>query len=163
MKKMNIALIALCLLMGCVESPDTTVNIGNIIPSFHVVDNYKIVVNTAERGPIYVVGFINPSCPDCRDAMPDIERLYRKRNPSERWILIGRDVSSEELKDYWSANEYSVPFCGGDREIYKMFCESGIPRIYIADENGIIKIAFDDRDISALKKINSSISNYLKN
>lgn len=63
-------------------------------------------------------------------------------------ICISRDLKGsfqtiDEVQNYWEKNQLTMPyFILSDRYVYNMFAQFGIPRIYVADEEKIVRKIF---------------------
>lgn len=47
---------------------------------------------------------------------------------------------------YWKEQGFTLPYSAQeDRTVYELFAQTGVPRIYIVDEEGIIRSLFTDQ------------------
>lgn len=115
---------------------------GDSLPEFEVKDNNGFVVSPPVlKGKICVFAFVNTGCPDCRKELPELQIAYEslQNNQSVYFVAIGRNETSDSLADYWRENKLTMPYSGQSTDdVYKLFASEGIPRIFIADETGVI-------------------------
>lgn len=121
--------------------------VGDKLPSFLVtMSDGKQVTDESLQGNVSLIMFFHTSCPDCQQVLPHIQRLY-----DEYWIkgakfaVISRECSGDAIQGYWSDQGYNMPYSAQeDRTIYNLFASTRIPRIYIADKDGIVRYIFTD-------------------
>lgn len=124
----------------------TKVNVGDKLPDFSVTTLDGKTVSTssllAQDKDVMIV-FFSTTCKDCQLQMPEIEALTHS-NSDVVCLCIGRNQSFDDVETYWQANHFTLPCAPQtDDHIYKQFAESGIPRIYLSDRNGIIYFCSD--------------------
>lgn len=161
-------MLFVCTTQGCVtedEPQGPSISIGEYLPEFTIEMNTGDIVSTSSlKGKVPVIVFFNTDCSDCRKELPVIQKLWEKyRDDKDVEIVpISREESKKEIEKYWIENGFTMPFSPQDnREVYNLFAPSIIPRIYIADTNGIITAAFDDSDMPSLDYLISSIQTNL--
>ena len=169
MKKFYISLLAagLFVTQGCInDEPQkgAALGVGDPLPPFSVaMSNGENFSTQSFIGKIGVIVFFNTGCKDCRQELPEIEKLWQeyKDNESVLIIPIAREESEREIKNYWEANDFKMPFSPQEnREVYSLFATSIIPRIFISNHQGIIVFSSDDTDMpsySTLSSITQSI------
>lgn len=140
MKLVHSLLILLCtLLCSCVtdKEPEMKSNIavGDSLPHFEATTLSGTVVTTDSLyGRKSVIILFSLSCSDCRRELPLMQRVYEKCGSAVNWLCIGRETPAEEVSIYWEENSLTMPVSPqSGREIYSLFAESGVPRIYISD------------------------------
>ncbi len=118
------------------------------------------VFDTSElQGKVGIVVFFHTSCDDCKRELPVVQSVYDniKDNVSISLVCISRAESEPDIRDYFSSNGLSLPYSAQpDRKIYGMFASEGIPRIYVADTEGIVKKVYTDSnapDYAELMKV----------
>ena len=160
-----VAAMAVLGLTSCVtegEPKNTGVSKGDHLPMFSVtLDDGRTLTTHSLRGKMVLIELFNTGCPDCRESLPLINSLYEnlKDDPSVEIFAIARAEESEELNRYWSENNLTLPYSPQpDRRVYELFATTGIPRIYIADREGIIIAAFGPEDHPTL----THLTNLLK-
>ena len=153
-----------CTTSGCVtddEPKGPSLQVGEPLPQFSVtLNNGEEVSTNSLRGNIPVIVFFNTDCSDCRKELPVVQQLYDRYEAEEdvKIVLIAREESYSEIEKYWKENNLDMPFSPQEsKEIYNLFAPSVIPRIYIANREGIVKATFDDSDMPSLVELVSEI------
>lgn len=162
-KKFSPVLMFLFMVMvSCVSDPEpdgAQLSIGDSLPQFSVeMNNGQTVSTQSLRGKAAVIVFFNTDCPDCREELPVIQRLWDiyKENQQVEIVTIAREESKTKIEDYWSENDLTMPFSPQEsRDIYSLFARSIIPRIYVADQNSVIIRMFGDSDMPSLEQLTS--------
>lgn len=165
------ALVTLaCVFQGCIndkEEPEgPSLAVRDSLPAFSVVMNDGTVIsNTSLRGKVAVIVFFNTGCPDCREELPVIEKLWLKYEDDENVAIvpIAREEGYDEILGYWRENNFTMPFSPQDnREVYSLFASSIIPRIYITDKQGVIIAGYGDTDMPSLQTLVKDIESASK-
>lgn len=142
---------------------------GDALPLFSVQTSEGTTVSTESlKGKVAVIEFFNTSCSDCRATFPTLQQVWEtvRLNPYVTLLAIARDESEASISSYWKENGLTIPYSPqSGREVYSLFAKEGIPRLYIADRNGIIRSVYlpDQRPTVSeiLKEINSLTENAL--
>lgn len=159
--------VGLLLACGCVteeDEPEWSLGVGDRLPDFSVETIVGEVVSAEGlRGRVAVVVLFNTSCPDCQTELPRVQAVYEKMMAEEPegvgFLCISRQEGRGAVVDYWAANGLTLPVAPQeDRVVYEKFASVGIPRIYVADGNGVIVAAFSDRDLPSAGEIADAIS-----
>ncbi len=146
-------IIALLLLLpcSCIEEEGTSledvVTLGSTLPDFTVVMNDGTeVTGAALRNTVSVVMFFHTECPDCRQALPRVQRLYDTYAPQGvRFALISREEKASSVAAYWAEQGFTMPYSAQpDRKVYELFAYKRVPRIYVSDSTGIVRHMFTD-------------------
>lgn len=143
-----ISMFVSCVLMliGCrADAFDDAAHtrIGDMAPTFSVQetsgDTFSIV---AERGKVVLVNFWATWCGPCQVEMPMLEKqIWQKYKSSPDFAMIGiaRQESRETVSDFQKHHSFTYPLAyDPDRSAYKLFADSGIPRVYVIDRHGRI-------------------------
>lgn len=155
-------IIIICgfLLSSCVteEQPDNEgVTPGDKLPTFSVVLNDGSEITTASlRGKRVLIEFFNTTCPDCRESLPLINQLYESLKDREDVVIfaIARDERESSIALFWEENNLMLPYSPQpDRKVYELFATVGIPRIFIADREGIITSVFGPDDHPTISQL----------
>lgn len=167
---LNLFLFVLCTyaLGSCVneeEPKNIGVEGGDRLPSFSVtLNDGQTVSNASLKGSIAVIEFFNTGCSDCRESFPVFQALWEEYsdNPEVKVFAIAREETKEEIEAYWTEHSLTIPFSPQpDRQIYNLFATVGIPRIYIANRDGIIRFVFTDADAPSVATLSSSINSLI--
>ena len=155
-------LLCMCmaLLSSCVteDQPDNEgVEIGDPLPSFSLTLNDGRRVSTKSlRGKKVLIELFNTSCPDCQESLPTINTLYNSMKDREdiEIFAIARDEVAAAIALYWEDNNFTLPYSPQpDRKVYELFASVGIPRIFIANPDGIITATFGPEDTPTLSQL----------
>ena len=127
--------------------------VGDQLPEFEVTMNDGSVVRTADLlGQPSVVVLFSVDCSDCRNELPEIQRLWNMNQadsliPGQRIpiVLIARKCMEEDIEPFWKFSEFTMPYSPQpDRRVYSLFAPRVIPRIYVSDAHGIIRHMYVD-------------------
>lgn len=151
---------------SCVKDPEpdySGLEPGDPLPMFEVTLNTGEVVSTASlQGKKTVIELFNTSCSDCRESLPVINELYELYHDDDDIMIftIARDEKAPEIESFWQEYGLTLPYSPqNDRKVYELFASVGIPRIYIAGTDGIIRAAFGPENPPSLTTLTSIISN----
>ena len=143
---------------GCVSEDDPKgplLGVGDRLPEFSIEMNDATVVTTNSLiGYNTAIVFFNTGCSDCREELPVIQALWDrcKEDTGIKIILISREESASEIAAYWEENGFTMPYSAQEgREVYSLFAQSVIPRIFIANREGVITAAYGDQDMPSLE------------
>lgn len=147
-----IFIISSALATACIEddvpSNSNQIEVGDTIPYFSVYTSDSICINRDSLvGHRSLIAFFNTSCADCRDELPCIDSLYRAMDSISdfRLICIARNEETESIERFWNDNGLIMPYAPqSDREVYNLFAQSIIPRIYICSADGVIRFTYGD-------------------
>jgi peroxiredoxin len=162
-------LISFLMIMESEAQRDTTANtkLGNIAPVF----TCKTIEGTSFdlsklSGKVVMINFFATWCPACNLELPELEKVIWKKyenNPGFVLLVIGREHSEKELKEYAADKNFSLPFVPDPgRDIYKLYASRYIPRNIVIDRDG--KIIYQNSGFTAreLEEIENLIANKLK-
>ena len=154
--------LALCALLfsSCIHEDgpnlEDVVEVGDLLPNFSVVMSDGSTVTGAElRKSPSVVVFFYSGCPDCRQALPSVQRLYNNYiAQGVRFALISREEGASTIEDYWQTNGFTMPYSAQeDRTIYELFAKSRVPRVYISDNGGRVRAIFTDDPVPTYEEL----------
>ena len=155
--------MSIVLFTSCIkERPaGADLGIGDIIPDFEVTMNDGSVVtgHDLRQTPSCVV-FFHTLCPDCQQALPEIQKAYDKyASQGVRFALISREDGEAEISAYWAQRGFSMPYSAQEgREIYSLFARTGVPRIYICEKGGLIKAIYSDDPVPGFEELDSQVN-----
>ena len=158
-------ILAVFLNISCIreniEAPDEGLAVNDYLPEFTLTMNDGTEVSSDDLyGKISVLVFFHTSCSDCRQELPEIQKIYTSYATEDNItiIAISREQSYDSIIEYWTQNNLSIPFSAqNDRKIYNLFATSGIPRIYISDDKLKIRFLFTDKSLPTSEQINTVI------
>ncbi len=97
------------------------------------------------RGKVVVVDFTASWCAPCVGEYPILKRVYKAHSADSRVVIVGvaLDEDLEALQDHLRA--YEVPWVtlfepgkGWDNSVARQYRVSGIPSIWIVDQDGLV-------------------------
>ena len=156
------AVLISCLLFtflsGCINDEKlqgASLGVGDKLPAFSVTLADGTVIGTTGggislKGKKGLIMFFNTECPDCRQELPEVQKVWEKyrENPEVVVVAIAREEGEEEIMNYWEANGLTIPFSPQvNREVYSLFAQSVIPRIYLFDPDLSIVFTSGDEDM----------------
>lgn len=166
-KYITIALFIIAIGSCITENENTEIvnyiNPGDKIPYFTVPDqNGNLFNSTSLTGKKSLLLFFHTECEDCRRELPIIEESYQnfKEDTNYCFIAIAREEPVESVNKYWKENNLTLPtYFDYDRNVYSLFANSMIPRIYILNENGIVTyMGIENLGLTA-QELNEKITN----
>lgn len=154
MRKNHIILLPILLLiLTACHKPEpkwAKITVGDKVPAFECETISGDVFDSRDtKGKPTVLVFFNTFCDDCREELPDLQ-VFREACEEDvaRLMLVGRDETKEAIEHYWKLNAFTMPACAGNgRREYELFADSGIPRMFVYDKDGIVRLTYgpDDR------------------
>ncbi len=160
-----VALFLSLVLVSCIEEPDTEFElaIGERIPNFTVQMNDGTTVTGAQlcNGTALIM-FFHTGCPDCRNTLPAVQKIYDQLKDKISITLISREQPESEISQYWKEIGYTMPYSAQTtREIYNLFATSRVPRVYICND-GIIKHIYTDNPIPTYSDLSGNLELYVR-
>lgn len=142
-------LTAVLSLTSCIkEKPDgADLTVGDRIPDFTVeVSDGTSLTGAQLRDGVSCIVFFTTICPDCRETLPHVQRLYDEyADKGVRFAIISREDGYESVSTYWMEQGFTMPYSAqSDRTIYELFARTRVPRVYIC-RHGEIKQIFTDQ------------------
>lgn len=142
MRTLIFLIFPLLALSSCISDDDNveTINhvvVGNNVPEFETTE-LKSPDDFLGRKTLLVL--FTTTCDDCRRDMPFAEYAYsRLKSEGLNVVTIGRDETTQTIKDYWNELGLSMPFLPDtNRAIFNLFANQTVPRFYLVDESGTI-------------------------
>lgn len=167
------ALAAILCIAGCTSSENDfdRVHIGEQLPEFTAITgmfgNSTVSISSADfAGKKGLIVFFTTTCPDCKREMPKIEQVWQNLRGEQNVVIaaISRGNSPQQVADYWTSVDetyskvpFSMPYYfDHDRALYGKFAESGVPRVYMIDSQGVIRriivenVPYDAEELTAM-------------
>lgn len=152
MRRIVFILFSTCLfLSSCIQEKDepltgANLKIGDKIPHFTVKMNDGSTISEGNlHGCVSLIVFFHTSCKDCQQVLPILQRFY-EAYPQYPMVCISRAENEVAVAAYWKEQGFTLPYSAQeDRTVYELFAQTGVPRIYIVDEEGIIRSLFTDQ------------------
>lgn len=127
------------------------------LPRFNVTMNDGTTLTTADlTGRWSMIVLFSTSCDDCKKLLPVVSVYYRDyaQQHNINVICIAREEKKEQTERFWNDNCLTVPYTAPEsREIYNLFATRGVPRVYIADKNGMVAKVFRDDNPPTLEQM----------
>lgn len=162
MKYLLFYIISLLSLTACIREDlppegDFALKEGDPLPGFSISNPDGTVSNKDLKDKFALIIFFSTTCSDCREAFPDISTLYNmyKDNPSVRILLIARSETEEQVTAYFREHQYDMEFFADpDRNVYSLFADNTIPRVFLAGKDGTIILTQTEKvDAEEIMKI----------
>lgn len=149
-------------LISCIgDDEEGTVDLkaGDTVPAFSVtMDNGQAMTDEFLRGTVSLIVFFNTGCPDCRDELPVLQKIYEEYDSKINMVCISREEGAHDIAEYWKDNHLTLPYSAQEnRTVYYMFAKSGIPRVYIVDKKLVIRNVFTDKPLASFEDLSSAI------
>ena len=149
MKRTISYLIAVLSLFSCIkEKPKgADLDAGDMIPDFTVaVSDGTSLTGAQLRDGVSCIVFFTTICPDCRETLPHVQKLYDEyADKGVRFAIISREDGYESVSTYWMEQGFTMPYSAQfDRTVYELFARTRVPRVYIC-RHGEIKQIFTDQ------------------
>ena len=161
-------LVAATTLSACINDEEPkrveVVHVGESLPDFSApMKDGSVVTGEYLRSRVSVVVFFHTSCPDCRQLLPQIQRLYNEYSTHNvAFAIISREEGESSIASFWEAHNLTMPYSPqSDRTLYNLFATSLIPRVYISDDRGLVRSIFTDNPTPSYDKIKAALDKIL--
>lgn len=156
-------LVFVLVFFSCVKEKKTGVElaVGDYIPDFEVVMNDgSILSSDGLKDAVSCIVFFNTSCPDCQQTLPVIQKLYDNYEfKGVRFALISREDVAATVAAYWEKKEFTMPYSAQQtREIYNLFAQTRVPRVYICEKGGVIRYIHTDDPLPEFEDLDQQLS-----
>lgn len=140
------------------------VKAGDTVPEFKLKGaDGKIITSSSLEGQAYLISFFDTGCPDCQKEFPVLQKIYDKYKGVLPIFNVPRSQTADEVKEYWSKAGLSMPvYTASDPSLYYRFATSGIPRIYVVDEKGMVNAVFTDSPIADYDTLDTILDQMLE-
>lgn len=141
------------------------VKVGDPIPAFALYgsDGSSVLASDVE-GKVYVLSFFDTACPDCRQELQVLQRIYDKYHQTVPVLAVPRSQTKEEVAHYWSEQALTMPFyMPSDKSLYYKFATRTIPRTYVIDDSGKVCEAYDDAPVADFTTLDTRLRQLLSN
>ena len=163
-------LLAAILFTNCVKDDDDEaveyVKIGDAIPVFSVSGNYKDYDSTEAKGKVTLITLFNPECKDCKRELTSLQYLWEnlKSDADFEMVNVARGITLDALSKAENGSAWlSMPcYPDPDKFIYNLFATRTIPRIYLADKNGIVRQMWVENTHMTQVQLLETIKSYIE-
>lgn len=157
----------LALLAGCIKEryAGADLKVGDSLPDFRVEMNDGRTLTDESMGEtVSVIMFFHTSCPDCRQVLPQMQKIYDEyASKSVQIALISREESAESIDIFWKEKSLQMPYSAQrSRMVYELFAKTGIPRVYICGKGGIIRHIFTDDPNPSYDDMKSALESVIR-
>lgn len=157
----------LALLAGCIKEryAGADLKVGDSLPDFRVEMNDGRTLTDESMGEtVSVIMFFHTSCPDCRQVLPQMQKIYDEyASKSVQIALISREESAESIEAFWKEKSLQMPYSAQrSRMVYELFAKTGIPRVYICGKGGIIRYIFTDDPNPSYDDMKSALESVIR-
>ena len=144
---MKQVLVVLCLLAlacsaaSCKKTERSRVVEDGKAPDFTLTDiNGKNITLSALRGKVVLVEFWATWCPPCKDAVPEMNKVYDTYKDKNVQVLAisldqGGDVASK-VRSFVREHRIHYPVLIDDKKVYVTYGVGNVPVIFIIDKDG---------------------------
>lgn len=136
---------------------------GETIPDFAVTMNDgSTVTSAALKEGVAVIMFFHTGCPDCRNTLPSVQRIYEEySSEGVKFVLISREEEDDSIRRHWDENGYTLPYSAQtDRSVYSLFASSRVPRVYVC-KDGTVTAAYHDSPIPSYEDLVSDLESVI--
>ena len=167
MKRIISLMAILALLAGCIKEryAGADLKVGDSLPDFRVEMNDGRTLTDESMGEtVSVIMFFHTSCPDCRQVLPQMQKIYDEyASKSVQIALISREESAESIEAFWKEKSLQMPYSAQrSRMVYELFAKTGIPRVYICGKGGIIRYIFTDDPNPSYDDMKSALESVIR-
>ena len=159
-----IVLLGLC---GCIKDnpKGADLKVGDCLPDFEVVmDDGTVVTDDYLKESASVVMFFSTSCKDCRQTLPQMQKIYDEyASKGVRFALVSRAEAEASIISFWEENSLTMPYSAqNDRMVYELFAKERIPRVYICEKGGIIRHIYTDDPNPSYDVLKDSVESVIR-
>ena len=138
----------------------TLIKTGDPAPLFkcRTIDGKSIDISKL-KGKIIMVNFFATWCPPCNLELPVLQKEIwdkYKNNPDFVLIILGREHSEAEVKDFVAKKKFTMPFAPDPkREFFSLYATQNIPRNVIIGKDGNVLFqgtGFSEEEFSEIEK-----------
>ena len=136
---------------GCRKHEDkpaveVTAEIGGSAPDFVLKDLAgKETRLSSFKGTVVLLEFWATWCPPCKDAIPDMEKLYHKYHGKGFTILgvtMDSDADADKVARFTSSHGISYPVLFADDEVPSTYNVVSVPVTFVIDKEGRITASY---------------------
>lgn len=143
--------LAACAVLSCCSIIDKNsakgdVKVGDTLPHFAVkMHDGSFVTDADLEGKVSVTVFFSVSCKDCKETLPELQKLYDKYAGKISMVLISRAEGPDIVDPFWKENHYTMPYSAqNDRSVYELFAKTVVPRVYISSRDNVVRYVHTD-------------------
>ena len=168
MRKSIFFMVALCamVILGSFQlagqdQKSREMEVGTPMPEFVLNSDVNGELSSADlKGEVVLMTFFATWCGPCQKELAAVqEKLWPvyKNKKGFRLVVVGREHTDEQLKDYNEIKKFSFPmYPDPKREVYSKFADITIPRAYLFGKDGKLIHAskgFEEGDMEKVMKM----------
>ena len=121
------------------------IKVGDPLPTFSITvrdgGTESTVTTSSLLGSVSVVTLFSVTCPDCRATLPELQKAFDAFAPQGvKFVNISRAEDWDRVEALWSEFGLTMPYSAQkDRTVYELFAKSVVPRVYLSDQQGIVR------------------------
>lgn len=170
MKKVSLYLVlTLFTILISYGQKDTTTftKVGDKAPLFtcKTIDGKTLDISKLQ-GKIVMINFFATWCGPCNLELPVLQKNIwdkYKSNPAFVLIILGREHTEKEVKDFVAQKKFTMPFAPDPgRMIFKLYASQSIPRNVIIGKDGKIIFQSIGYTEEEFKKMETLLSDKLR-
>ena len=135
----------------------TLIKAGAAMPAFTVKTLAGKTIDSKEfKGKVVLLNFWATWCPPCKKEMPFLQKDVFDQFKDKEFIMLAVSRGEKEavVRDFINTHKYSFDI-GLDPNslVYKLFATMFIPRNFVIDKNGIVKLAsvgYEEKEFAAM-------------
>lgn len=168
MKKLIFFMVALCAISlasvfdAVAQNQESReMEVGTPMPEFVLSSDVHGELSSADlKGDVVLMTFFATWCGPCQKELAAVQEklwpVYKNRK-GFRLVVVGREHTDEQLKDYNEIKKFSFPmYPDPKREVYSKFADITIPRAYLFGKDGKLIHAskgFEEGDMEKVMKM----------
>ena len=162
MKKLSLLFaIMLSTVALCGQQKGKELALGSPMPQFTLSSSvYGNLASADLKGKVVLINMFATWCGPCQKELAAVqEKLWPvyKNKKGFRLVVVGREHTDEQLKDYNEIKKFSFPmYPDPKREVYSKFADITIPRAYLFGKDGKLIHAskgFEEGDMEKVIKM----------
>lgn len=132
---------------------------GDLVPDFTVTMSDGTSFSSSDlEGKVSLIMFFHTGCPDCRAELPVIQKIYDEYRLSIAVCCISREEPDRSIREYWQENGLTLPYSAQEgREIYSLFANAGVPRVYVIGRDRTIFSMYDDSPVATYPELEADV------
>lgn len=156
-----LSILSTSVIISAQDDLSSLLKTGDTAPTFvcKTIDGKEFDLSKA-KGKIVMINFFATWCGPCNQELPVLQdNIWKKymNNPGFALIILGREHSEKEVKEFVSKHKFIMPFAPDPgREIFKLYASQNIPRNVIVGKDGKIifqSIGFTREEFSKIEKL----------
>jgi len=135
----------------------TVIKAGAAMPPFTVKTLDGQTIDSKEfKGKVVLLNFWATWCPPCKKEMPFLQKDVFERFKGKGFIMIAVSRGEQEavVKEFIRTHPYTFAIgLDPDSIVYKLFASKFIPRNFVIDKKGIVKLAsvgYEEKEFAAM-------------